>query len=112
MFVLKRKQKLLQSGTASTTFYFKMGQTLFQTGVAISISKRGKAYFKEGQKLFQSGVVISKWGKLLFQSGAIISKRGNYYITSIVWWKRAVAMLKCTPLQLLSRKFWEILRTA
>ena len=53
---------LFQSGAASTTFYFKVGQALFQSGAETVISKWVNVYFKVGQKLFQSGAVISKWG--------------------------------------------------
>ena len=60
--ISKWGKKLFQSGEASTTFYFKVGQALFQ--------RRGKdSYFKVGQCLFQSGAIYFKVGQLL-QSGA------------------------------------------
>ena len=52
-------KNLFESGAASITFYFKVGQLLFQNGAetfqsrARFVSKRGNC-FKVGQKLFQS----------------------------------------------------------
>ena len=77
--ISKWGKKLFQSGAASKTFYFKVGQAIFQSGAETVISKWVNAYFKVGQKLFQSGAVTSKWGKMLFHSGAVISKWGNYF---------------------------------
>ena len=77
--ISKWGKKLFQSGAASKTFYFKVGQAIFQSGAETVISKWVNAYFKVGQKLFHSGAVISKWGKMLFHSGAVISKWGNYF---------------------------------
>ena len=42
---------------------------LFQIGASV-ISKRGRDnYFKVGQSLFQSGTIILKWGKSYFKVG-------------------------------------------
>ena len=78
MIVSKWSKKLFQSRAASTTFYFKVGQAIFQSVADAVISNWVSLYFKVGQKLFQSGAVTSKWGKMLFQRGEVISKRGNY----------------------------------
>ena len=58
------------------------GKLLFQSMASV-ISERGRdSYFKVGQSLFQSGAVTSQKGTMLFQSaelfenGAIISKWG------------------------------------
>ena len=68
-------QKLLQSEAASTNFYFKVGQSLFQNEAGISSRER----------------VTSVWGKLLFQGGAVISKKENYFKvghnTYLCWYK-------------------------
>ena len=63
---------LFQSGAKS---YFKVAQ-LRQPFV----SKWGKRYFKLGQSLFQSGTkVISKWGSYFKVRQNVISKRGSYF---------------------------------
>ena len=65
---------LFQSGLASTTFYFKVGQALFQSGAGAVLSKWVNVYFKVGQ-LFQSGAkVISKWGSYFKVGQNVISK--------------------------------------
>ena len=79
IFVSKWSKKLFQSGTASATFYFKVGQGLFQGGAETVISKYvnvfqcgskwGKSYFKVGQ-LRQSGEKFYFKAGQLFQSGA------------------------------------------
>ena len=53
--ILKWGKKLFQNGTASTTFYFKVGQALFQKGA-------GTVYFKVGQLFQVAQNVISKCG--------------------------------------------------
>ena len=64
----------MQSGQASTTFYFKVGQKLFQNEAKIKISNWGKVYFKIGQ-LFRSGVKnISKWCSYFRVASSNISK--------------------------------------
>ena len=59
--ISKWGKKLFQSEAASTTFYFKLGQALFQKGADTVISKWVKVCFKVEQKLFQSGAIISEW---------------------------------------------------
>ena len=69
IFVSKWSKKLFQSGAASATFYFKVGQGLFQGGAETVISKY--------VNVFQCG---SKWGKSYFKVGKnFISKRGSYF---------------------------------
>ena len=71
---------LFQSGADSTTFYFKVGQMLFQSGAETVISKWVTVYVKVGQNLFESGQLLPSGEKCffkvgqLFQSGKIISK--------------------------------------
>ena len=60
-----------------TTFYFKVGQALFQNGARTVTSKWVKVYFKVGQKLFQNRTVTARRGEMLLQSGTVISKWGT-----------------------------------
>ena len=77
--ISKWGKKLFQSGEASTTFYFKVGQKLFQNEVETVIWKWVTVYFKVEQKLFQSWAITSKWDKMLFQIRAVISTWVNYF---------------------------------
>ena len=77
--ISKWGKKLFQSGEASTTFCFKVGQKLFQSEVETVISKWVTVYFELEQKLFQSWTITSKWDKMLFQIRAVISKWVNYF---------------------------------
>ena len=78
-FISKWGKKLFQSGEASTTFFFKVGQKLFQNEVETVIWKWVTVYFKVEQKLFQSWAITSKWDKMLFQIRAVISTWVNYF---------------------------------
>ena len=48
IFISKWDKKLFQSGADSTTFYFKVGQVLFQSGAETVISKWVIVYVKVG----------------------------------------------------------------
>ena len=67
--ISKSGKKLFHCFTTSTTFSFKVGQTLFQSGTKTVISKWVNVYLKQGnyfkvqQKLFQNG------GKCYFKVG-------------------------------------------
>ena len=79
MIVSKQSKKLFQSRGASTTFYFKVRQALFQSGADAVISNWVSLYFKVGE-LFQSGTkVISKWGSYFKVRQNVISKWGSYF---------------------------------
>ena len=73
--ISKWGKKLFQSGAASKTFYFKVGQRQLFQSESMLISKWGKSYFIVEQ-LFQSGAKCYFIVEQLFQSGAIISKWG------------------------------------
>ena len=71
MIVSKWSKKLFQSRAASTTFYFKVGQALFQSVADAVISNCVSLYFKVGQLLQSEAKCYFKGGKL-FQREAII----------------------------------------
>ena len=71
IIVFKWGKKLFQSGANLTTFYFKVGQVLFQKGIDTGNSKWEKVYFKVGQ-LLQSG-------KNFFSKCGSYFKVGNYF---------------------------------
>ena len=50
--ISKCDKELFQSGAASTTFHFKVGQALFQSVAETIISKWSKVYFEVGQESF------------------------------------------------------------
>ena len=62
-FDIAQDCSLEQSGADSTTFYFKVGHCLCQSGA----------------KFISKWAVNSKWGKMFFQSGAVFSKWKNYF---------------------------------
>ena len=91
IIISKWGKKLFQSEAASTTFYFKVEQALFQSGAKL-VSNWGN-YFKKEQNLFQSGHLLQSGAKCyfkasqLFQSGAIISK---WSMTGISFFKESI----------------------
>ena len=62
---------MLQIGTA--LFYYKLGQTLLQIGVALllqigaSVVTNWGSYYKLGQLLLQNREAITNWGKMYYK---------------------------------------------
>ena len=70
---------LLQTGAA--LFYYKLGQTLLQIGVA-SLLQIGATvvtnwgnYYKLGQPLLQNRAAITNWGKMYYKLGQVLQIR-------------------------------------
>ena len=68
---------MLQIGVA--LFYYKLGQTLFQTGAAsllqisASVVTNWGSYYKLVQPLLQNRAAITNWGKTYYKLGAGIT---------------------------------------
>ena len=63
---------------AAALFYYKLGQTLLQIGVAsllqigASIVTNRGSYYKLGQPLLQNRAGITNWGKLYYNLGQVL----------------------------------------
>ena len=71
---------MLQIGAA--LFYYKLGQTLLQIGVAPVLQIGASAvtnwgsYYKSGQPLLQNRAAITNWGKIYYKLGQVLQIRG------------------------------------
>ena len=79
---------MLQIGAA--LFYYKLGQTLLQTGAASLLQIRASvvtnwdSYYKLGQPLLQNRAAITNWGKIYYKLGQVLQIRAivtNWGIT-------------------------------
>ena len=79
---------VLQIGAA--WFYYKLGQTLLQTGAASLLQIRASvvtnwgSYYKLGQPLLQNRAAITNWGKIYYKLGQVLQIRAiitNWGIT-------------------------------
>ena len=70
---------MLQIGAA--LFYYKLGQTLLQTGAASLLQIRASvvtnwdSYYKLGQPLLQNRTAITNWGKIYYKLGQVLQIR-------------------------------------
>ena len=72
-------------------FYYKLGQTLLQTGAAsllqigVSVVTNWGSYYKLGQPLLQNRTAIRNWGKMYYKLGQELQIRAiitNWGITN------------------------------
>ena len=66
---------------AAALFYYKLGQTLLQIGVASvlqigasAVTNWGSCY-KSGQPLLQNRAAITNWGKMYYKLGQVLQIR-------------------------------------